>query len=91
MTPSNSRIDPQDAVILFADLQSGIFELSKTIPPDRLKTGVRGLAKLAKLLGIPAIVSVFGAKTDLQQKSFPKLQKVLAILLSITAPPATHF
>jgi hypothetical protein len=41
----------------FADLQSGIFEPSKTVTPDRLKTGVRGLAKLARFLGIPAIVS----------------------------------
>jgi nicotinamidase-related amidase len=53
----NSRIDPHDAVVLFVDLQTGIVELSKTIAVDRLKTGVRGLAKLAKIFGMPAIVS----------------------------------
>ena len=57
MDKSNSRIDPQDALVLFADLQLGIFERAKTIPPDRLQLGVRALAKLAKLFEMPAIVS----------------------------------
>lgn len=52
-----SRIDANDAIVLFADLQTGIVELTQTIPLDRLKKGVRALAKLAKLLGIPAIVT----------------------------------
>jgi isochorismate hydrolase len=57
MDKSNSRINPQDAVILFADLQAGIVELTQTNPLGRLKTGVRALARLAKLFDIPAIVS----------------------------------
>jgi nicotinamidase-related amidase len=57
MNKSHSRIDPSDAVILFADLQAGIVERTQTLPLSRLKTGVRGLAKLAKLFGMPAIVS----------------------------------
>ncbi len=57
MDKRNSRINPQDAVVLFADLQAGIVELTRTNSLDRLKTGVRSLAKLAKLFGIPAIVS----------------------------------
>ena len=57
MDKSNSRIDPQDALVLFADLQLGIFERAKTILPDRLQLGVRALAKLAKLFEMPAIVS----------------------------------
>ncbi len=77
MTPSNSRIDPQDAVILFADLQSGIFELSKTIPPDRLKTGVRSLAKLAKLLGIPVIVSGVRGEDGSPAKIIPQIAEGL--------------
>jgi nicotinamidase-related amidase len=52
-----SRIDPDDAVVLFVDLQAGIVELSRTISLDRLKKGVLGLAKLARVFGIPAIVS----------------------------------
>jgi nicotinamidase-related amidase len=57
MNKSDSRIDPSDAVVLFADLQAGIVELTQTLPLNRLKAGVLGLAKLAKLFGMPAIVS----------------------------------
>jgi nicotinamidase-related amidase len=57
MHNSNSAIDPDDAVILFVDLQAGIVELSRTNALERLKKGVLGLAKLAGIFGIPAIVS----------------------------------
>jgi nicotinamidase-related amidase len=57
MDKSSSRINLQDTVVLFADLQSGIVELTKTNPLDRLRAGVRALAKLAKLFNMPAIVS----------------------------------
>jgi nicotinamidase-related amidase len=57
MDKPNSRINPQDTVVLFADLQAGIAELTQTNPLDRLKIRIRALAKLAKLLDIPAIVS----------------------------------
>jgi nicotinamidase-related amidase len=57
MDKSNSGIKPQDCVILFADLQAGIVELTQTNPLGRLKTRVRSLARLAKLFDIPAIVS----------------------------------
>jgi nicotinamidase-related amidase len=57
MDKSRSRINPQDSVILFADLQAGIVELTQTNPLARLKTGVGALARLAKLFDIPAVVS----------------------------------
>jgi nicotinamidase-related amidase len=57
MNKSNSAIKAQDSVILFADLQAGIVELTQTNPLARLKTGVRALARLAKLFDIPAVVS----------------------------------
>ena len=57
MQNSSSRIDPNDVVVLFVDLQAGIVELSNTIALDRLKKGVLGLSKLAKNFGIPVIVS----------------------------------
>jgi nicotinamidase-related amidase len=53
----SSRIDANDALVLFVDLQNGIVELSNTIAMDRLKKGVLGLSKLAKIFGLPAIVS----------------------------------
>jgi len=52
-----SRIDANDTVLLLVDLQIGIAELSKTISLERLKKGVLGLSKLAKVFGMPAIVS----------------------------------
>ena len=57
MDGSKSRIDPQDTVVLSADLQAGIAELSKTMPMDRLKKGVLALGQLAKLFEMPAVVS----------------------------------
>ncbi len=57
MDDSKLRINAEEALILFVDLQSGIVELSKTVPLARLKKGVLALAKLARLFGIPALVS----------------------------------
>jgi nicotinamidase-related amidase len=57
MSNVSSRIDPRDALLLFVDLQAGIVELSRTVSVDRLKQGVLGLAKLAKIFGMPSIVS----------------------------------
>jgi nicotinamidase-related amidase len=62
-----NAIDPQDAVILFADLQSGIVELSQTNPLDRLKAGVGGLSKLAKLFDLPTVVSGIAPATMLPE------------------------
>ena len=49
---SSSRIVASDCFILFADLQEGIADLPLTVTPERLKKGVTGLAKLAKLFDI---------------------------------------
>jgi nicotinamidase-related amidase len=57
MQTISSRIDPNDTVVLYVDLQNGIVELSRTISVDRIKKGVLGLSKLAKIFGMPAIVS----------------------------------
>jgi Isochorismatase family len=57
MDNSTSRINPQDTVVLFADLQAGIVELTQTNSLERLKSGVLALSKLAKLFDIPAVVS----------------------------------
>jgi len=57
MNHSSSRIDPQDCLVLFADLQSGIAELTKTVTLDRLRKGVLGLAKIARLFEMPVIVT----------------------------------
>ena len=57
MNQLKSRIDPNNALVLFADLQAGIIELTQTNPLERLQRAVRGLARLAKLLEIPVVVT----------------------------------
>jgi nicotinamidase-related amidase len=57
MPSQSSRIDPNDCVILFADLQAGIVELTQTNPLPRLKKAILALGKLAKLFEIPVVVS----------------------------------
>jgi nicotinamidase-related amidase len=54
---SYAPLDPSATVILFADLQAGIIELSATNELARLRRAVAALAKLAKLFEIPAIVT----------------------------------
>lgn len=57
MSDSKSGIESNDTGLLFADLQAGIVDLSRTNPVERLRKGVRSLAKLANLFSIPVIVS----------------------------------
>jgi nicotinamidase-related amidase len=57
MRRDDSRIDPNDTILLFVDLQAGIVELSRTLPVQRLTKGVSGLSKLAQIFAMPAIVS----------------------------------
>jgi hypothetical protein len=54
---SVSRIDPDDCVVLFADLQEGIVERAHTIPQGQLRKAVLAVGKLAKLFGMPVVVS----------------------------------
>ena len=80
MSTSNSRIDPQDTVILFADLQSGIVELTQTNPLPRLKIAVRSLAKLAKLFNIPSVVSGIQGEDGSPAKVIPEIAEGLGSL-----------
>ncbi len=73
MQAVSSRIDPNDVVCLFVDLQTGIVELSKTIAVDRLATGVLGLAKLAKVFSMPAIVSGVPGQDGTAPKMIPQI------------------
>lgn len=77
---TSNRIDPQDAVILFADLQAGIIELSKTNPLPRLKTAVNALAKLAKLFEIPVFVSGIQGEDGSLAKVTPEIAEALGPL-----------
>ncbi len=54
---SYAAIDPDDTVVLFADLQAGIIERSATQDVARLRRAVAALAQLARLFGMPAVVT----------------------------------
>lgn len=73
MENSRSTINPEDAVILFADLQAGIVELSATNPLERIRKAVRGLAKLAKLLQIPVFVTGVRGENGEPAKVIPEI------------------
>jgi len=80
MNKSPSRIDPSDVVILFADLQAGIVERTQTLALNRLKAGVLGLAKLAKLFGMPAIVSGVRGEDGSPAKMIGEIEEGLGAL-----------
>jgi len=82
MDDSHSRINADDTIILFADLQTGIVELSQTNPVDRLKKAVRALAKLAKLMGIPVLVSGVRGEDGNPSKMIPQIAEGLGDLLT---------
>lgn len=50
-------LNPADAVILFADLQTGIMAMQKTNDAGVLRRAAAAVAKLAKIFEIPAIVT----------------------------------
>jgi len=55
-------LDPTNAVILFADLQGGIIERTRTNELASLRRAVSALAKLAQLFDIPVIVTTAPAE-----------------------------
>ena len=70
-------LDPANAVILFADLQAGIIERTRTNELARLRRSVSALAKLAQLFDIPVIVTTWarcqlsGVKTSFVGETVP--------------------
>jgi nicotinamidase-related amidase len=78
---SYAPLDPKQAVVLFADLQHGILELSATHDPARLRRAVGALAKLAKLFEIPAVVT-----TAPSEGGTPKVTPEIAAALGELPP-----
>ncbi len=69
-------IEPQDCIVLFADLQQGIIELTRTMPLERLRKGVKGLAKIAKIFGLPVIVSAVAGEDGRAAVITPEIEEV---------------
>ena len=80
METSKSRINADDTVILFADLQAGIVELTTTNPLEHLKRRVRALAKLAKLLQIPVVVTGIRGENGESARMLPEIAEALGEL-----------
>jgi nicotinamidase-related amidase len=70
-----NTIDPKDCIVLFADLQQGIVELTKTVPLDELHKAVKGLAKLAKIFDMPIIVSAVAGDDGSAAKIVPQIEE----------------
>lgn len=57
MSSTNGMIDPDDAVILLIDHQSGLFNTVRDIPVNDLRNYVTAISKVATLLSIPVITT----------------------------------
>lgn len=57
MTLVNGIIDPNDAVILLIDHQSGLFNTVRDVPISDLRNYVTAIAKVSSLLNIPVITT----------------------------------
>jgi nicotinamidase-related amidase len=69
----SSRIDPEDTLLFFVDLQAGIVELSRTVAVDRLKKGVLGLSKLARIFGMPSVIAGVADQKGAAPKMIPQI------------------
>jgi len=70
-----NQIDPKDCMVLFADLQQGIVELTQTVPLDHLRKAVKGLAKLARIFDLPIIVSAVAAEDGSPAKIITQIEE----------------
>ena len=67
---------PTDSALLLIDHQLGTMKLIKNIPPDVVKRNTLALAKTAKLLGIPAILTS-SQEQNQQGPLMPELEQIL--------------
>ncbi|MCI0589038.1 MAG: isochorismatase family protein [Planctomycetes bacterium] len=56
-TLPKSKLDPNDAVMLLIDHQSGLFQLVEDIDRPKLRTNVVALAKLSRLAALPTFTT----------------------------------
>ncbi len=68
------------AVILFADLQEGISDLTLTVGQEHLRRSVRALAQLAKIFSMPVIVSTVPGRDGGPAKVMPVIGEILGHL-----------
>lgn len=76
----HSKIDVNDTLVLFTDLQAGIADLPLTVPYKRLQKGVLALARLAHLLEMPGIVSAVMGQDGSPAQIMPEIEQGLGKL-----------
>ena len=77
---AHSKIDVNDTLVLFADLQAGIADLPLTVPYARLQRGVSALARLARIFGLPAFVSAVAGQDGSPAQVMPEIAQGLGAL-----------
>ena len=75
-----SKINADDTLVLFADLQAGIADLPLTVPYASLQKGVLALARLAQLFAMPAIVSAVAGQDGSPPRLMPEIEQGLGPL-----------
>jgi nicotinamidase-related amidase len=66
-----------DGIVLFADLQRGIVERSRTIERAALGAGVSAVARLAKIFELPVIVTTVPGTDGAPAELIPEIEAVL--------------
>ena len=83
-------LDPGNAVVLFADLQAGILELSATCEAARLRRAVGALAKLSQIFQIPSVVTTAATESG-EARVTPEIAASLGVLASHTRTTTDAF
>ncbi len=76
MTAKMPTFTPADSALLLVDHQTGTMQLIKNIPLDVAKRNTLALAKTAKILNIPIILTS-SQEQNLQGPLLPELQQIL--------------
>src|ERR1700743_1402301 len=83
------RLTPDNAALLLIDHQVGLFTGVKDIPVAELKHNVIALAKAAKVLGVPIIVTA--TSPEMWGPTIPELTKALQGVPIITRTTVNAF
>jgi nicotinamidase-related amidase len=70
-------MNPDDALVVFADLQSGIVERARTTDRQTLGAGVTALAQLAKIFDLPVIVTTVPGADGGPAQLLPEIEAAL--------------
>ncbi|MFT3721673.1 isochorismatase family protein [Pseudorhodoferax sp.] len=72
----NPKLQPSDAVVVFADVQTGIVNLPLTVEPARLLRSVQGLARLAELFDLPTLALTIPKRGGGEPEVVPQITQV---------------